>query len=80
MNQPPPEPSPKPYPASWESRAELRVFRTTADEWPKLINWRGEMRRRGWKLLKIMSEGEEIVAVFGRTKSGAAELPTEGPA
>ena len=51
--------------------ADLRVFRTTAEEWEKLIGWRTDMLKRGWKLLKVTSEGSEVVAVFGRTKSKA---------
>lgn len=58
----------KPYPQQWESVAELRVFRTTSEEWEKLIGWRSDMRRRGWKLLRVSSDGPELVAVFGRTK------------
>ncbi len=27
------------------------------------------MLKRGWKLLKIMSEEIEVVAIFGRTKT-----------
>lgn len=59
----------KPYPPQWESVADLRVFRTTAEEWAKLPAWRNEMRRRGWKLLRVSSDGPELVAIFGRTKS-----------
>jgi hypothetical protein len=58
----------KPYPAHWERVADLRVFRTTPDEWQKLIAWRADMGKRGWKLLRITQEGPELVAVFGRTK------------
>lgn len=58
----------KPYPPQWESVADLRVFRTTAEAWEKLIGWRADMRRRGWKLLRVSSEGPELVAIFGRTK------------
>jgi hypothetical protein len=47
----------------------LRVFRTTAQEWEKLIGWRTDMRKRGWKLLKVASEDTEVVAIFGRTKN-----------
>jgi len=71
----PPTPTPvpvKPYPAQWESVADLRVFRTTNEEWQKLIGWRADMRRRGWKLLRVSSDGPEMVAVFGRTKSDRA--------
>jgi len=48
--------------------ADLRVFRTTSEEWQKLLGWRQDMRRRGWKLLRVSSEGSELVAIFGRTK------------
>jgi hypothetical protein len=27
------------------------------------------MLKRGWKLLKVMSEETEVVAIFGRTKT-----------
>lgn len=47
----------------------MRVFRTTAEEWEKLIVWRTDMRKRGWKLLKVSSEDTEVVAIFGRTKN-----------
>ena len=59
----------KPYPAHWEQVADLRVFRTTAEEWEKLIGWRTDMLKRGWKLLKVSSEDTEIMAIFGRTKT-----------
>ncbi|MGH7569438.1 MAG: hypothetical protein ACREL9_10815 [Gemmatimonadales bacterium] len=58
----------KPYPPQWENVADLRVFRTTSAEWEKLIGWRADMRRRGWKLLRVSSDGPEMVAIFGRTK------------
>lgn len=63
------------YPETWEAVAELRVFRTTAPKWASLIGWRGEMRRKGWKLLRVVTESGEIVAVFGRTR---AELKQRG--
>jgi len=66
----------KPYPAQWEEVADLRVFRTTAHEWEKLIGWRADMRKRGWKLLRVASEGSEMVAIFGRTKSERAASGT----
>ena len=59
----------KPYPAQWERVADLRVFRTTTEDWEKLIAWRADMRKRGWRLLRVSHEGLELVAVFGRTKS-----------
>ncbi len=65
-------PSSKPYPPQWESVADLRVFRTTAEEWQKLIGWRADMRKRGWKLLRVSSDGPEMVAIFGRTKAERA--------
>ena len=58
-----------PYPPHWANVADLRVFRTTAEEWEKLIGWRTDMRKRGWKLLKVSSEDTEVVAIFGRTKT-----------
>lgn len=64
----PPEPAAQPYPPDWEDVAELRVFRTTAERWQRLIGWRAEMRRKGWKLLRVTAEAGEMVAVFGRTK------------
>ncbi len=65
---PPSSPAPKPYPPQWETVADLRVFRTTTQEWEKLIGWRADMRKRGWKLLRVSSDGPEMVAIFGRTK------------
>lgn len=58
----------QPYPPDWEEVAELRVFRTTSARWQRLIGWRAEMRRKGWKLLQVNADGDEMVAVFGRTK------------
>jgi hypothetical protein len=58
----------QPYPPDWEEVAELRVFRTTSERWQRLIGWRAEMRRKGWKLLQVTADGHEMVAVFGRTK------------
>lgn len=63
----------KPYPQQWETVADLRVFRTTSEEWEKLLAWRADMRKRGWKLLRVTSDGPELVAIFGRTK---ADRPT----
>ena len=58
----------RPYPQDWEAVAELRVFRTTEQRWQRLIGWRSEMGRKGWKLLHVGSDGSDMVAVFGRTK------------
>jgi hypothetical protein len=58
----------KPYPDAWEQVADLRVFRTTASDWDRLISWRTDMRKRGWKLLRVTSDDSELVAVFGKTK------------
>jgi hypothetical protein len=62
-------PGGQPYPETWQEVAELRVFRTTAPKWASLIGWRADMRRKGWKLLRVVTEGGEIVAVFGRTRT-----------
>lgn len=59
----------KPYPEAWEQVADLRVFRTTASDWDRLIAWRQDMRKRGWKLLRVTSDEVELVAVFGKTKT-----------
>jgi hypothetical protein len=64
-----------PYPVSWEDRAEIRVLRAPASQWEKLISWRSDMTRRGWRLLKVSSEGDEIAAVFGRPR---VATPTSG--
>ena len=62
-------PSPeRPYPVDWEDVAELRVFRTTEERWQRLIGWRSDMKRKGWKLLRVAAVAGELVAVFGRTK------------
>lgn len=60
----------KPYPESWEQVAELRVFRAPATDWDRLATWRADMWKRGWRLLKVTSDDQELVAVFGKTKSG----------
>jgi hypothetical protein len=59
----------RPYPESWEQVADLRVFRTDATDWDRLATWRQDMRKRGWKLLKVTSDEVELVAVFGKTKT-----------
>lgn len=64
------KPEDRPYPAKWESVAHLRVFRTAPGDWPKVVGWRTDMLKRGWRLLKVSSDAEEIVAVFGKTKIG----------
>jgi hypothetical protein len=58
----------RPYPERWDDVAELRVFRTTAPKWASLIAWRAEMRRKGWRLLRVVTEGGEVIGVFGRTR------------
>ncbi len=60
----------KPYPAHWESVAHVRVFRATSREWDRVVAWRTDMVKRGWKLLRVTSNAEEIVAVFGKTRIG----------
>jgi hypothetical protein len=67
------EPQANPYPPDWERVAELRVFHTTPDEWTKLINWRTDMQRKGWRLLQVSSAASQMVAVFGRTKAELLE-------
>ena len=67
----------RPYPDNWESVAELRVFRATAQRWSSLIDWRRDMKRRGWKLLRVATEKGDVVAVFGRTKDELLAKATE---
>lgn len=68
-----------PYPLSWENVAELRVFRTTPERWQRLLRWRGDMRRRGWKLLQVTEFSGELVAVFGRTRAELLARKNETP-
>ena len=65
---PTPDADRRPYPDSWESVAELRVFRATSQRWASLIDWRRDMRKKGWALLRVATERGDVVAVFGRTK------------
>jgi hypothetical protein len=58
----------QPYPPAWEHVAELRVLRTGERDWERLIGWRAELGRKGWRLLQVNAESGDIVAVFGRTK------------
>ena len=76
---PPSSPTPEPYPPQWEAVADLRVFRTTSEEWEKLIGWRADMGKRGWKLLRVSSDGPELIAVFGRTKTDRVGTSARGP-
>jgi hypothetical protein len=60
----------KPYPDAWEQVADLRVFRTSAEDWDRLATWRHDMTKRGWRLLKVTSDEVELIAVFGKAKTG----------
>jgi hypothetical protein len=64
----PPDQESRPYPVSWENVAELRVFRTATARWASLIDWRRDMRKKGWTLLRVATDRGDVVAVFGRTK------------
>ena len=70
-----PPPEDRPYPEHWERVAELRVFRAPHAAWEKLITWRNDMRKRGWRLLRVTSDQTDLVAVFGKTKP---ELEAKG--
>jgi hypothetical protein len=61
------------YPRSWENVAHLRVLRTSTGEWDKVVSWRADMVKRGWKLLRVSSDAEEVVAVFGKTRTGEGQ-------
>ncbi len=56
------------YPAAWNDVADIRVFRAAPNEWTRLISWRSDMRRKGWKLLRVSTKENEMIAVFGRTR------------
>lgn len=56
------------YPRAWDEVAEIRVFRASQAEWERLISWRSEMGRKGWKLLRVNTKESQMVAVFGRTR------------
>ena len=58
----------QPYPDSWEDVAELRVFKTTPEQWQRLIGWRNEMKSKGWRLLQVKEIEGDLTAVFGRTR------------
>jgi hypothetical protein len=61
----------KPYPAHWDDVADIKVFRATHAEWEKLPAWSAEMKKRGWRLLRVTSEGSQIVAVYGKSRRPA---------
>ena len=48
--------------------AKLRVFRTTEERWQRLMGRRSELRRKGWRPLRVSAVAGEMVAVFGRTE------------
>jgi hypothetical protein len=54
------------------------VFRTTAEQWTKLMGWRSDMQRKGWRLLLVTSDSEGLMAVFGRTKEELLERKETG--
>lgn len=56
------------YPAAWERTADVRVFRAPATDWDRLSTWSAEMRRRGFRLLRVSTERDQLVAIFGRTR------------
>ena len=64
----PPPRAPKPYPAAWERATEIRVFRAPAGQWAKVLDWRTDLGRHGWKLLQLSSDDREITAIFGKTR------------
>ena len=59
----------KPYPEAWEQVADLRVLRGAPDDWHLLSRWTAEMQKQGWRLLRVTTQGDELVAVYGRSKT-----------
>lgn len=49
------------------------MFHTTPQQWEKLIGWRADMQRKGWRLLQVSADSVDMVAVFGRTKKELLE-------
>jgi hypothetical protein len=68
----PPHRGPKPYPAAWDRASEIRVLRAPAGEWTKVVAWRTDLARHGWKLVQLSSDDREITAVFGKTRHGSS--------
>ena len=56
------------YPAAWNEVADIRVFKAAPNEWTRLISWRTDMLRKGWKLLRVSTKENQMIAVFGRTR------------
>jgi hypothetical protein len=50
------------------------VLRAPVNDWQKLITWRSDLGKRGFRLLRVVSEGGEMVAIFGRSRDRAREL------
>ncbi len=65
----------RPYPPHWEEVAEIRVFRAPSAEWSKLSDWSADMRKRGWRLLRVSSDAGQIVAVYGKSRNPVADNP-----
>jgi hypothetical protein len=72
-------PQGQPYPPRWEDVADLRVLRTRELHWQRLIGWRAELSRGGWRLLRVDASDGELVAVFGRTKGELLQRPEATP-
>ena len=69
----PPRPT-KLYPEYWDRVAEIRVLRAPPDDWQKLIAWRTDLAKHGFRLLRVTSEGQEMVAIFGRSRDRTRDL------
>jgi hypothetical protein len=70
-----PPPAGKPYPPEWDAVAEIRTFRAAHAEWEKLAGWTADMRKHGYRLLRVTSDGGQIVAVYGKSRRPGGQLP-----
>lgn len=67
------------YPPTWDVVAEVRVLRAQESQWQRLIGWRAELSRSGWRLLRVSAADGELVAVFGRTRDELLQRPEDVP-
>jgi hypothetical protein len=49
-------------------------MRAPTDDWQKLIAWRIDLHKRGFRLLRVTSAHNEMVAIFGRSRDRSREL------
>jgi hypothetical protein len=60
------------YPTAWDRTTDIRIFRAPEHDWEKLSVWSADMKRRGWRLLRVVTERQQLVAIFGRARDKAS--------